>query len=87
MLEEDEEQQPTQEDDVKPGEPTTRQLTKPGDDDGTTDDDLEVLGDLLVEELPQDFEGFDAEVRGGSREEAETSSPALEPINHFTDSI
>ncbi|KAG7175148.1 hypothetical protein Hamer_G024726 [Homarus americanus] len=33
-------------------------------DDGTTDDDIEVLGDLLVEELPQDFEGFDAEIRG-----------------------
>ncbi|KAG7178216.1 hypothetical protein Hamer_G004025, partial [Homarus americanus] len=31
-----------------------------GDDDGTTDDDIEALGDLLVEELPQDFEGFDA---------------------------
>ncbi|KAG7164379.1 hypothetical protein Hamer_G003566 [Homarus americanus] len=36
-----------------------------GDDDGTTDDDIEVLGDLLVEELPQDFEGFDVVVRGG----------------------
>ncbi|KAG7161812.1 hypothetical protein Hamer_G007466 [Homarus americanus] len=32
-----------------------------GDDDGTTDDDSEVLGDLLMEELPQDVEGFDAE--------------------------
>ncbi|KAG7176867.1 hypothetical protein Hamer_G000059 [Homarus americanus] len=30
-----------------------------GDDDGTIDDDIEVLGDLLVE----DFDGFDAEVR------------------------
>ncbi|KAG7174568.1 hypothetical protein Hamer_G016473 [Homarus americanus] len=29
-----------------------------GDDDGTTDDDIEVLGDLLVEELPQDFRGI-----------------------------
>ncbi|KAG7161416.1 putative Tc5 transposase DNA-binding domain-containing protein 4, partial [Homarus americanus] len=48
-----------------------------GDDDGTTDDDIEVLGDLLVEELPQDFEGFDTEVRGGSREEAVTSPPCL----------
>ncbi|KAG7164625.1 hypothetical protein Hamer_G005011 [Homarus americanus] len=37
-----------------------------GDDDGITDDDIEVLGDLLVEELPQDLEGFDVEVRGGS---------------------
>ncbi|KAG7156954.1 hypothetical protein Hamer_G015886 [Homarus americanus] len=103
MLEEDEnqqEQQPTQEDDVKPGEPTTHQLTDvlksikrvmeeykalyksrvnahqqalitrylckaqpvnalanitSGDDDDTTDDDIELLGDLLVEELPQDF--------------------------------
>ncbi|KAG7162998.1 hypothetical protein Hamer_G002044 [Homarus americanus] len=35
-----------------------------GDDDGITNDDIEVLGDLLLEELPQDFEGFDAEVRG-----------------------
>ncbi|KAG7167123.1 putative CENP-B N-terminal DNA-binding domain-containing protein 16 [Homarus americanus] len=106
MLEEDEgqeEPQATQEDDVKPGEPTTRQLTEVlttiarfseqrdealitrhlrkaqsviialanitlGDDDGTTNDDIEVLGDLLVEELPQDFEGFDAEVRGGVEE-------------------
>ncbi|KAG7174541.1 hypothetical protein Hamer_G016443 [Homarus americanus] len=41
-----------------------------GDDDGTTEDDIEVLGDLLVEELPQDFEGFDAEVRGGVKEGA-----------------
>ncbi|KAG7166135.1 hypothetical protein Hamer_G010944 [Homarus americanus] len=41
-----------------------------GDDDGTTDNDIEVLGDLLVEELPQDFEGFDAEVRGGVEEGA-----------------
>ncbi|KAG7176852.1 hypothetical protein Hamer_G000041 [Homarus americanus] len=41
-----------------------------GDDDGTTDDDIEVLGDSLVEELPQDFEGFDAEVRGGVEEGA-----------------
>ncbi|KAG7174312.1 hypothetical protein Hamer_G003249 [Homarus americanus] len=41
-----------------------------GDDAGTTDDDIEVLGDLLVEELPQDFEGFDAEVRGGIEEGA-----------------
>ncbi|KAG7172878.1 hypothetical protein Hamer_G017856 [Homarus americanus] len=49
-----------------------------GDDDGTTNDDNEVLGDLLVEELPQDFEGFDAEVRG---EEAVTSPPCLGPIN------
>ncbi|KAG7176163.1 hypothetical protein Hamer_G026126 [Homarus americanus] len=48
-----------------------------GDDDGTTDDDIEVLGDLLVEELPQDSVGFDAEVRGGSREEAVTSPPCL----------
>ncbi|KAG7176860.1 hypothetical protein Hamer_G000051 [Homarus americanus] len=103
MLEEDEEQEeqrPTQEDDVKPGKPTTCQLielltniarlgeqleecdTRPrpwslicpvvakGDDDGTTDDDIEVLGDSLVEELPQDFEGFDAEVRGGVEEGA-----------------
>ncbi|KAG7163212.1 hypothetical protein Hamer_G002302 [Homarus americanus] len=125
MLEEDEEQeqQPTQEDDVKPGEPTTLQLTELltniarlgeqleeydtgphprnlmcsaldkgmeeykalymsrvnasqqalitlylckaqpvinalanitlGDDDGTTDDDIEVLGDLLEEEMPK----------------------------------
>ncbi|KAG7158580.1 hypothetical protein Hamer_G020596 [Homarus americanus] len=138
--EEQEEQQPTHEDDVKPGEPTTRQLTelltniarlgeqledyntRPhprnlmcsaldkvikeykalymsrvnarqqalntgypykaqpvinalanitfGDDDGTTDD-IEVLGDLLVEELPQDFEGLDAEVRDGVEEGAE----------------
>ncbi|KAG7178146.1 putative THAP-like domain-containing protein 3 [Homarus americanus] len=29
-----------------------------GSDDGTTDDDIEVLGDLLVEELCQDFEGL-----------------------------
>ncbi|KAG7173721.1 hypothetical protein Hamer_G018012 [Homarus americanus] len=116
MLEEDEEQeehQATQEDDVKPGKPTTRQLTEllttiarlgepyvlcpdkgmeeykalylsrvnarqqalitrylhkaqlvinalanitlGDDDDGTTDDDIEVLSDLLVEELPEDF--------------------------------
>ncbi|KAG7165519.1 hypothetical protein Hamer_G020448 [Homarus americanus] len=41
-----------------------------GDDDGTTDDDIEELGDLLVEELPQDFEGFDTEVRGGVEEGA-----------------
>ncbi|KAG7168425.1 Tigger transposable element-derived protein 1-like 159, partial [Homarus americanus] len=40
------------------------------DDDGTTADDIEVLGDLLVEELPQDFEGFDAEVKGGVEEGA-----------------
>ncbi|KAG7168317.1 hypothetical protein Hamer_G002339 [Homarus americanus] len=33
-------------------------------DDGTTDDDIEVLGDLLVEELPQNFKGFYAEIRG-----------------------
>ncbi|KAG7172002.1 hypothetical protein Hamer_G000973 [Homarus americanus] len=39
-----------------------------GDDDGTTDDDNEVLGDLLVEELPQVLEGFDAEVKGGVEE-------------------
>ncbi|KAG7174677.1 hypothetical protein Hamer_G026028 [Homarus americanus] len=129
MLEDDDiqEQQPTQEDDVKPGEPTTCQLTEVltsiaylseqlqeykmrphprhlifpvldkvmeeykalymfcvnahqqalitqylckaqpvnalanitlGDND-----DIEVLGDLLVGELTQDFEGFDAEVR------------------------
>ncbi|KAG7173580.1 putative MDM2-binding-containing protein, partial [Homarus americanus] len=32
-----------------------------GDDDGTTGD-IEVLGDLLLEELPQSFEGFDAEI-------------------------
>ncbi|KAG7158515.1 hypothetical protein Hamer_G021069 [Homarus americanus] len=121
MLEEGEEQyepQATQEDDIKPGEPTTRQLTEVltsiarlseqleeydnrphprnlicpalinghlrkaqpvitdlanitlGDDDGTTYDDIEVLGDLLVEELPQDFEGFDAKVRGGVNEGA-----------------
>ncbi|KAG7161193.1 hypothetical protein Hamer_G016242 [Homarus americanus] len=38
-------------------------ITLGDDDDGTTDDDIKVLGDLLVEELPQDF---DAEVRGGS---------------------
>ncbi|KAG7176878.1 hypothetical protein Hamer_G000072 [Homarus americanus] len=48
-----------------------------GDDDGTIDDDIEVLGDLMVEELPQDFDGFDAEVRGGSREEAVTSPSYL----------
>ncbi|KAG7160082.1 hypothetical protein Hamer_G012616 [Homarus americanus] len=30
------------------------------DDDGTTYNVIEMLGDLLVEELPQDFEGFDA---------------------------
>ncbi|KAG7172310.1 hypothetical protein Hamer_G009672 [Homarus americanus] len=103
MLEKDEEQevhQPTQEDYVKPGEPTARQLselltniarlseqlkeydTRPhpwnltcsalvkGGDDGTTNDDSELLGNFLVEELPQDFEGFDAEVRGGVDEGA-----------------
>ncbi|KAG7164800.1 hypothetical protein Hamer_G027387 [Homarus americanus] len=42
-----------------------------------TDDDIEVLGDLLMEELPQDFEGFDAGVEEG----AVTSPPCLEPIN------
>ncbi|KAG7158805.1 hypothetical protein Hamer_G011485 [Homarus americanus] len=36
-----------------------------GDNDGTTNDDIEVSGDLLVEELPQDFEGFEAVNRGG----------------------
>ncbi|KAG7163390.1 hypothetical protein Hamer_G004528 [Homarus americanus] len=41
-----------------------------GDDDGTTDDDIEVLGDLLVEVLPQDFEGFDAEIKGDVEEGA-----------------
>ncbi|KAG7170708.1 hypothetical protein Hamer_G013534 [Homarus americanus] len=167
MLEEDEkqeEQQPTQEDDIKPGEPTTRQLTelltnlahvceqleeydtRPhsrnlmcsslekgmeeqkafymslvndrqqaliiwylcktqpvnalanitlGDDNGTTDDDIEVLGDLLVEELPQDFEGLDAESRGGVEEGAGRSSnqpslpwnPSTSPVKHFTNSI
>ncbi|KAG7166590.1 Zinc finger protein 714-like, partial [Homarus americanus] len=46
------------------------------DDDGTTYDDIEVLGDLLVEELPQDLEGFDAEVRG-VEEGAVTSPPCL----------
>ncbi|KAG7169056.1 hypothetical protein Hamer_G011760 [Homarus americanus] len=40
------------------------------DDDGTTDDDIELLGDLLVEQLPQDFEELDAEVRGGVEEGA-----------------
>ncbi|KAG7178098.1 Sorting nexin-17-like 1 [Homarus americanus] len=39
----------------------TRYLCKAQPDDDTTNDDIEVLGDLLVEELPQDFEGFDAE--------------------------
>ncbi|KAG7163413.1 hypothetical protein Hamer_G004554 [Homarus americanus] len=34
-------------------------------DDGITDDVIEVLGDILVEELPQYFERFVAEVRGG----------------------
>ncbi|KAG7164493.1 hypothetical protein Hamer_G003705, partial [Homarus americanus] len=59
-----------------------------GDDDGIIDDDIEVLSDLLVEGLPQDFEGFDAEVRVGSREEAVTSplclgthQPALSSIS------
>ncbi|KAG7168751.1 hypothetical protein Hamer_G025729, partial [Homarus americanus] len=47
-----------------------------GYDDGTTYDDIEVLGDLLVEELPQDLEGFDAEVRG-VEEGAVTSPPCL----------
>ncbi|KAG7172155.1 hypothetical protein Hamer_G000398 [Homarus americanus] len=41
--------------------------------DGGTDDDIEVLGDLLMEELPQDFEGFDAGVEEG----AVTSPPCL----------
>ncbi|KAG7178200.1 hypothetical protein Hamer_G004000 [Homarus americanus] len=41
-----------------------------GSDDGTTGDDIKVLGDLLVEELPQDFEGFDADVKGGDDEGA-----------------
>ncbi|KAG7164152.1 hypothetical protein Hamer_G014282 [Homarus americanus] len=41
-----------------------------GDDDDGTTEDIEVLGDLLVEELPQDFEGFDDEVRGGVEEGA-----------------
>ncbi|KAG7170490.1 putative CENP-B N-terminal DNA-binding domain-containing protein 6 [Homarus americanus] len=149
MLEEHEEQQPTQEDDFKPGEPTTRQLTellttkarlseqleehntRPhprhlmcsvldkvmeeykalymscvnarqqalitrylhkaqsinvlanitlGDDDDTTDDDIEVLGDLLVEDLPQDFEGLDAEVRGGVEEAALPASAPTDSI-------
>ncbi|KAG7153802.1 hypothetical protein Hamer_G009490 [Homarus americanus] len=52
-----------------------------GDDDDTTDDDRVVLGDLLVEELPQDF---DAEVRGGSSNQP---SPSTRPVKHFTDSI
>ncbi|KAG7167145.1 putative CENP-B N-terminal DNA-binding domain-containing protein 1 [Homarus americanus] len=59
-----------------------------GDDDGTTDDDIEVLGDLLVEELPQDFEGFDAEVRGGSSNQPSLpQNPSTSPVKHFTNSI
>ncbi|KAG7174192.1 hypothetical protein Hamer_G003095 [Homarus americanus] len=64
-----------------------------GDDDGTTYDDIELLGDLLVEELPQDFEGFDAEVRGGVEEGGSNNqsslpqNPLTSPIKHFTDSI
>ncbi|KAG7158978.1 hypothetical protein Hamer_G006368 [Homarus americanus] len=66
-----------------------------GDDDGTTDDDIKVLGDLLVEELPQVFEGFDAEVREDVEEGAGGSSnhpslpwnPSTSPVKHFTDSI
>ncbi|KAG7170866.1 Apoptosis-resistant E3 ubiquitin protein ligase 1-like, partial [Homarus americanus] len=154
MLEdEEEEQRATQEDNVKPGEPTTRRLTellttierfgeqleeydtRPhaqnhicleykamyvyhvnarqqalitvqgiwylrkaqpvnalanitlGDDDGITDDDIEVLGDLLVEELPQDFEGFDTEQGGSSNQSSLPQNPSTSPVKHFTDSI
>ncbi|KAG7161809.1 putative CENP-B N-terminal and Tc5 transposase DNA-binding domain-containing protein, partial [Homarus americanus] len=63
-----------------------------GDDDGTTDDDSEVLGDLLVEELPQDVERFDAEV--WRREHGESSNqpslprnPSSSTVKNFTDYI
>ncbi|KAG7163661.1 hypothetical protein Hamer_G002884, partial [Homarus americanus] len=61
-----------------------------GDDDGTTDDDIAVLGDLLVAELPQDFEGFDAERReqgGSSNQPFLPWNPSTSPVKHFTDSI
>ncbi|KAG7159766.1 hypothetical protein Hamer_G031330, partial [Homarus americanus] len=61
----------------------TRYLWPSLDDDGTTDDDIKVLGDLLVEELPQVFEDLMLRL-GRCREGAggkATIPPCLEPIN------
>lgn len=54
----------------------------PGEDDGTVDENVDVLDIFaVIEDLPQDFEGFEAEVEhgddaedaGNAGEEAESS--------------